>query len=264
MRVCAIVVHFLIPSPGVRDRTGQAAFLRSARAGPSAKAGWRQVKVSSTFSKVVGFGGRYVPVGRCSAADRAGRRDQTPRPYRGAGVLVPGGHRSGPVYVATSVGAGRLPLADSTRGGSRDPQPPPSHTPKKGGRMSPSWGGTAPGVFACGRGGQGASATAPAATAFGVCAACAAFFPPAAPVKAVERCSTPRKPLKRLERNFYAASRGDSLKNCLYQIKKAYTVHTRRLLSALPFLWSSSSFISFSVWKNFWAFSPKNSSLTML
>ena len=36
------------------------------------------------------------------------------------GVLVPGGHRSGPVYVATSVGAGRLPLADSTRGGSRD------------------------------------------------------------------------------------------------------------------------------------------------
>ena len=35
-------------------------------------------------------------------------------------VLVPGGDRSGPVYVATSVGAGRLPLADSTRGGSRD------------------------------------------------------------------------------------------------------------------------------------------------
>ena len=56
MRVCAIVVHFLIPSHGVRDRTGQAAFLRSARAGPSAKAGWRQVKVSSTFSKVVGCG----------------------------------------------------------------------------------------------------------------------------------------------------------------------------------------------------------------
>ena len=37
-----------------------------------------------------------------------------------AAVLVPSGHRSGPVYVATSVGAGRLPLADSTRGGSRD------------------------------------------------------------------------------------------------------------------------------------------------
>ena len=33
-----------------------------------------------------------------------------------AAVLVPSGHRSGPVYVATSVGAGRLLLADSTRG----------------------------------------------------------------------------------------------------------------------------------------------------
>ena len=65
-------------------------------------------------------------------------------------------------------------------------------------------------------------------------------------------------------KNFYAASRVSSPKNCLYQIKKVYTVHTRRLLSALPFLWSSSSLTSFSVWKNFWAFSPKNSSLTML
>ena len=33
-----------------------------------------------------------------------------------AAVLVPSGHRSGPVCVATSVGAGRLLLADSTRG----------------------------------------------------------------------------------------------------------------------------------------------------
>ena len=138
-------------SQAVRDRTGQAAFLRSARAGPSAQVGWRQVKVSSTFSK-----GRYVPVGRCPAADRGGSREAGVR-----GVLVPGGHRSGPVYVATSVGAGRLPLADSTRGGSRDPKPLPSPTPKKGGRMSPSWGGTAPGVFACGRGGQGATAPGP-------------------------------------------------------------------------------------------------------
>ena len=35
-----------------------------------ALAGWRQVKVSSTFSK-----GRYVPVGRCPAADRGGSRE---------------------------------------------------------------------------------------------------------------------------------------------------------------------------------------------
>ena len=75
------------PALGVRDRTGQAAFLRSARAGPSTQVGWRQVKVSSTFSK-----GRYVPVGRCPAADRAGRRDQTPRPSgvaRGAAPAFP-------------------------------------------------------------------------------------------------------------------------------------------------------------------------------
>ena len=32
-------------------------------------------------------------------------------------------------------------------------------------------------------------------------------FPPAAPVKAVERCSTPRKLLKKFDQNFYAASR---------------------------------------------------------
>ena len=168
--------------------------------------GWeRNVKILPAFSK-----GRYVPVGRCPAA---GLRCHFGRCWASAtGRQHP---RRQPRPAATAF----------------------PYFPKKGGRMSPSWGGTAPGVFACGRGGQGASATAPAATAFG--------------------------PAARTQR-LYAASRGDSLKNCLYQIKKAYTVHTRRLLSALPFLWSSSSFISFSVWKNFWAFSPKNSSLTML
>ena len=112
-------------SQAVRDRTGQAAFLRSARAGPSTQVGWRNVKVSSTFSKVVGFGGRYVPVGRCSAADRAGRRDQTPRPYRGAG---------GP-------GARWAPFR-TDRGGSRDRSPCLPLLQKRGGRMSPSWDST--------------------------------------------------------------------------------------------------------------------------
>ena len=107
-----------------RGRAGRAAFLRSARAGPSAKARWRNVKVFSQvfFKKLVGFG--------VKPQDLTGVR----------GVLVPGGHRSGPVYVATSVGAGRLPLADSTRGGSRD-QPPPSHTQKRG-DARPQQGGT--------------------------------------------------------------------------------------------------------------------------
>ncbi len=102
-------------SRGVRDRTGQAAFLRSARAGPSTQVGWRQVKVSSTFSK-----GRYVPVGRCPAADRAGRRDQTP----------------GPSGVARGPGARWAPFR-TDRGGSRDPKPPPSPTSKKGGTDVP-------------------------------------------------------------------------------------------------------------------------------
>ena len=98
---------------------GRRGFLRAANSQARAWVGWRQVKVLPAFSKAAGFGGRYVPVGRCPAADRAGRRDQTPRPYRGAG---------GP-------GARWAPFR-TDRGGSRD-QPPPSHTQKKGGRMSP-------------------------------------------------------------------------------------------------------------------------------
>ena len=146
-------------SQAVRDRTGQAAFLRSARAGPSAQVGWRQVKVSSTLSK-----GRYVPVGRCPAADRGGSRE-------------------------VGCGGSWCPVGTRTdRGGSRD-QPLPSPTPKKGGRMSPSW---------------GATETALGAIACGACAPFAASLPPAAPVKAVELCSTPRKFFeKNLTKNFY-------------------------------------------------------------
>ena len=62
----------------------------------------RKVFSQVFFKKLVGFG--------VKPQDLTGVR----------GVLVPGGHRSGPVYVATSVGAGRLPLADSTRAGRRD------------------------------------------------------------------------------------------------------------------------------------------------
>ena len=137
MRVCAIVVHFLIPSPGVRDRTGQAAFLRSARAGPSAKAGWRQVKVSSTFSKVVGFGGRYVPVGRCPAADRAGRRDQTPRP---SGVARGPGARWAPFRTGLRCHFGRCwASATGRQHPRRQPRPEATAFPysQKGGTYVP-------------------------------------------------------------------------------------------------------------------------------
>ena len=79
-----------------RGRAGRAAFLRSARAGPSAKARWRNVKVFSQvfFKKLVGFG--------VKPQDLTGVRGRS--------------HR--------------LPLLQ-----------------KKGGRMSPSWGGTETGVL---------------------------------------------------------------------------------------------------------------------
>ena len=111
--------HFIILiSQAVRGRTGQAAFLRSARAGPYAQVGWRQGKVFSQvfFKKLVGFG--------VKPQDLPGLQ----------GVLVPGGHRSGPTEAAAETAA-----------------PAFLSVSKKGGRMSPSW---------------GASATAPAATAF--------------------------------------------------------------------------------------------------
>ena len=98
-------VHSLISiSQAVRGRTGQVTVLVPGgdRSGPTEAAaetaalgrrgllraanwkarpqvGWRQVKVLPAFSKAAGFGGRYVPVGRCSAADRAGRRDRRPK-----------------------------------------------------------------------------------------------------------------------------------------------------------------------------------------
>ena len=55
-----------------------------------------------------------------------------------------------------------------------------------------------------GKGKHGATEPAPGAIACGACAPFAAFLPPAAPVKAVELCSTPRKLLKKFDQNFYA------------------------------------------------------------
>ena len=118
----------------VRDRTGRVAnvalgrrsLLRAANWKARAQVGWRQVKVLPAFSK-----GRYVPVGRCPAADRAGRRDQTPRPYRGAG---------GP-------GARWAPFR-TDRGGSRDRSPCLPLLPKKGGTDVPLLGvAQSPGVL---------------------------------------------------------------------------------------------------------------------
>ena len=86
-----------------RGRAGRAAFLRSARAGPSAKARWRNVKVFSQvfFKKLVGFG--------VKPQDLTGVR----------GVLVPGGHRSGPTEAAAET-SHRLPI--HKKGGDARPQ----------------------------------------------------------------------------------------------------------------------------------------------
>ena len=51
-----IVIQPFDPKRLARGRAGQAAFLPSARAGPSAKAGWRQVKVLPAFSKAARCG----------------------------------------------------------------------------------------------------------------------------------------------------------------------------------------------------------------
>ena len=59
----------------------------------------------------------------------------------------------------------RLPARSALDGAHRAPAPLPSPTPKKGRRMSPSWGGTEPGGLACGKGGLGASTPAPGAIA---------------------------------------------------------------------------------------------------
>ena len=91
----------------------------------------RKVFAQAFFKRLVGFG--------VKPQDLPGVR----------GVLVPGGHRSGPTEAAAETSP-CLPLLK-----------------KKGGRMSPSWGASAPalGAIAC-----------------GACAPLAALFSPAAPV----------------------------------------------------------------------------------
>ena len=99
---------------------GRRGLLRAANWKARAQVGWRQVKVLPAFSKAAGFGGRYVPVGRCSAADRAGRRDRRPKVSGLQGVLVPGGHRSGPTEAAAETVAPAF-LSVSKNGGTDVP-----------------------------------------------------------------------------------------------------------------------------------------------
>ena len=113
--------------------------------------------------------GRLFAGVSASAPVGPGRVPQARRtPRRGA--LVPGGHRSAPTEPPGETSwAGPRPAEDF-----RKPACPARESVRR------------PLAQAGGKGKHGASATAPAATAFGVCAACAAFLPPAAPVFKVE------------------------------------------------------------------------------
>ncbi len=101
-------VHSLISiSQAVRDRTGQVtnaalgrrSWLRDASPKARAQVRWRQVKVLPAFSK-----GRYVPVGRCPAADRGGSREA------GCRAQFAGGKRSAPTEPAGETRRSCLPL----------------------------------------------------------------------------------------------------------------------------------------------------------
>ena len=65
-------------------RPGSGPFGRPGAAVLNKKVRRRRGKVLPAFSKAAGCGGRYVPVGRCPAADRAGRRDWRPTVFQPA------------------------------------------------------------------------------------------------------------------------------------------------------------------------------------
>ena len=84
---------------------------------------------------------------------------------------------------------GRSPTISGLQG----VQPLPSPTPKKGGRMSPSWGGTAPGPrpMRCAVSPAGSVSAERCPPGTSAVRALPCIFSPAAPVQAVELCSTP-------------------------------------------------------------------------
>ena len=86
-------------------------------------------------------------------------------------------------------------------GRAHGPQRASTIQPETRPKRPPPFGGSGGGVSKL-----GGTETAPGAICFAACAPFAAFLPPAAPVQAVELCSTPRKLLKKFDQNFYAPS----------------------------------------------------------
>ena len=207
-------VHSLISiSQAVRDRTGQVtnaalgrrSWLRDASPKARAQVRWRQVKVLPAFSK-----GRYVPVGRCPAADRGGSREA------GCRAQFAGGKRSAPTEPAGETGAlrsarGAGPLRPggtfSSGRPSRQARPvgPAFPYSQKGGTDVPLLGWHRARGFCLWKGRAGWHRDRSRGyRPLGACAPSAAFFHRLrrVKVKAARRCLALCKPLKRLERNF--------------------------------------------------------------
>ncbi len=139
-------------------------------------------------------------MGRCSAAtEPAG--ETKPQDLTGCGGP---GARWAPFRTGLRCHFGRC-WASATGRQHRDRPATAFPYPKKGGRVSPSWGATEPGVLLVEGAGwvpQSLSGLPPV----GRMRPARCFFFPAAPVKVVGARSTPRKLLKKFDQNFYAPS----------------------------------------------------------
>ena len=189
-------VHSLISiSQAVRGRTGQVTnaalgrrgLLRAANWKARAQVGWRQVKFSlKPFSKGLQGVGRSLPVAN---ALRRPNRQVRPAPQDlqgGAGPLRPGG---------------TLPSGRPSRQ-ARPVGPAFPYFPKRGDGRPPLGVAQSPGVLLVEGAGRVAQRPLPGLSPVGRVRPVRCIFPPAAPVKAVELCSTPRKLLKKFDQNF--------------------------------------------------------------
>ncbi len=214
---------------------GRRGLLRAANWKARAQVGWRQVKVLPAFSKAAGFGGHYVPVGRCSAADRAGRRDRRPKVSGLQGVLVPGGHRLGPTEAAAETASPCLPKRQQKWG---DGCPPLGVPPRPGFLLEEGAGRVAQSPLP----GLSAAQRAPRSLHF--------FHRlRRVKVKAARRCLALCKPLKRLERNFslslpYPSATPYTIRNSGWLYSTTWPLPTQ-ISATVPSTSAGISFISF-------------------
>ena len=147
-------------------------------------------------------------MGRCPAADRGGSREA------GCRAQFAGGKRSAPTEPAGETSAprpsGGCGAATSRWDVAQRPTEPAGETrrsclpilPKKGDGCPPLGVAQSPGVLLVEGAGRVAQRPLPGLSPVGRVRPVRCIFPPAAPVKAVELCSTPRKLLKKFDQNF--------------------------------------------------------------